>query len=120
MRAFNFNGASEESEIAYFKPCSAPSNLGAPEIVITTRTELSFVWTAPEDDGACPILGYILYIDEGTANSDFSPIDESEIANKDYLRQHTVTFFATDEGKTFRYMLGAFNEIGLVQSSIGS
>lgn len=63
VKAFNFNGEGEESTIAYFKPCTVPSNLAEPEILETTRSSISFKWTPPEDNGACPIQGYVLYLD---------------------------------------------------------
>ena len=62
----------------------------------------------------------MLYLDDGTASGSFSPVDTDQIANKDYLRTHTVMFDPEDEGTTFRYVLEAINEIGSVQSSIGS
>ena len=119
VKAFNFNGEGEESTVAYFKPCTVPSNLAEPEILETTRSSISFKWTAPEDNGACPIEGYVLYLDEGVTGSAFSPVDEDVIADKDYLRTHTVSFDASEEGLIFRYILEAKNEIGSVQSSIG-
>ena len=120
VRAFNFNGPGEESEIALYKPCTVPANLAPPEILETTKSSLSFQWVPPEDDGACPISGYVLYLDDGTTTGSFSAVDEDDIADKDYLRTHTVDFDPADEGKTFRYILEAINEIGSVQSSIES
>lgn len=113
VKAYNFNGAGEESVAAYFKPCTAPSNLAAPVILETTRSSLAFRWTPPGDDGACPITGYVLYLDDGVSGG-FAAVDTDEIANRDYLRSHTVTFDASDEGKVFRYLLEASNEIGSV------
>ena len=118
MKAFNFNGEGEESQIAYFKPCTAPSNLAAPVVLATTKSSIAFRWVPPESDGACPILGHVLYLDDG-ASGDFTAVDEDVIADKDYLRSHTVEFDGDQEGKTFRYVLEARNEIGIVQSSIG-
>jgi hypothetical protein len=73
---------------------------------------LFFQWNPPKDDGACPVLGYVLYLDDGTNTGAFAPIDEDQIANKNYLRTHKVTFLPGDEGKTFRYILEVRNEIG--------
>lgn len=62
----------------------------------------------------------MLYLDDGTGTGDFTPVDEDQIAGKDYLRTHTVVFDSSEQGKTFRYILEAINEIGSVQSSIES
>ena len=62
----------------------------------------------------------MLYLDDGTNTGVFASIDEAQIANKNYLRTHKVTFQPLDAGKTFRYILEAQNEIGSAQSSIGS
>ena len=119
VRAFNFNGAGDESEIAVFKPCTVPSNLAIPQILQTTATTMMFEWTPPANDGACSIQGYVLYVDDG-AGGTLEPTDEAEMANKDYLRAHTVDFDVTQSGKNFRFQLEAFNEIGPVLSSIGN
>lgn len=118
-RAFNFNGAGAESTIATFKSCTLPSGLAAPTIYSTTATTIVFQWTPPSDDGACPILGYKLHIDDGS-HGDFTSVDEDLIGNRDYLRSHTVTFDSTDSGKSFRFYIEAFNEIGSALSSKGS
>ena len=118
--AYNFNGAGDESTVAYFKPCQVPSGLATPEIISTTESELALLWAPPQDDGACPILGYVLYFDDGDTNSDFVAVDTDAIANKDYLRSHTVTFQPAQAGLTFRYILEAINEIGSATSPIGS
>ena len=77
-----------------------------------------FEWTPPAYDGACPIQGYVLYVDDG-AGGTLAPTDVADIANKDYLRSHTVTFGAVQSGQNFRYQIEAINEIGSVLSSIG-
>ena len=73
--AYNFNGAGAESTVSYYKPCSIPANLATPEVIKTTKSQLILQWVPPEDDGACPITGYILYFDEGDTSSEFAPID---------------------------------------------
>ena len=118
-RAFNFNGAGAESTLATFKACTLPSGLAVPNIYSTTATDIAFQWTPPSDDGACPILGYKLYIDDGS-HGDFASVDEDEIGNRDYLRSHTVTFDSAESGKAFRFYIEAFNEIGSSVSSKGS
>lgn len=93
--AFNFNGPSIESNVAQFKPCVEPSGISPPTIYSSTKMSISFNWKQPEKNGECPITGYRLYIDDGN-NGPFTAVDDDEIANKDYLRQHTVSFANTD------------------------
>ena len=69
---------------------------------------------APDDDGSCPITGNVLYLDGGDTNTCFNPVDEDEMADKDYLRSHTVNFDVTELSKTFRFIMEAVNEIGSV------
>jgi hypothetical protein len=78
-----------------------------------------FQWSAVENDGACPVTSFKLYIDDGS-NGDFISIDESVIANKSYLREHLVTFDVQDAGKTFRFRISSLNEIGESISAIRS
>jgi hypothetical protein len=47
-------------------------------------------------------------------------VDADQIANRDYLRQHTVTFDSSDDGKLFRFRLRVYNEIGFTESGIVS
>ena len=66
------------------------------------------------------IKGYVLYLDGGTSGSAFSVVAEDQIADKFYLRAHTVQFAEGNSGKTYRFMLEAKNEIGSVSSPISS
>jgi len=60
-----------------------------------------------------------LLLDDGAGGA-FAAIDEDVIANKHYLKSHTVTFAAEDLGKVYRYKLKAHNEIGEVESTISN
>lgn len=117
--AFNFNGEGEHSAMIWYKACTAPSGQDAPIVLSTTSTSIMFRWSPPADDGACPITSYKLYLDDGE-NGDFTSIDESEILNKPYLREHTSYFDSSDSGKIFRFRVSAINEIGEFVSAIRS
>jgi hypothetical protein len=64
----------------------------------------------------CPITSFELYIDDGNSGP-FAAVDVAQIANKDYIRQHTVVFAIADAGKQFRFKLRAYNEIGYAEST---
>jgi hypothetical protein len=65
------------------------------------------------------MIGFELYMDDG-ALGPFVKTDASEIDNKSYLREHTVTFDASSSGLTFRYKLKSLNQIGETVSVINS
>ena len=82
----------------------------------TTKTTISFGWVPPESNGMCTITSYELYLDNGSSGT-FAVVDAAQIANKDYIRQHTVVFTIADVGKEFRFKLRAYNEIGYTEST---
>jgi hypothetical protein len=118
--AFNFNGAGKVSPIAVFTACIAPSGLAVPQVLMTTKSTISFRWTPPEDEGACPVLSYQLELDDGLGGA-FAAVDTAAIEKRAYLREHTVVFSIEEEfGRDYRFRLRANNEIGEVYSAIGS
>lgn len=70
-------------------------------------------------DGACSIESYQLYLDDGNLGS-FVLIDDAAIEDKPYLREHIVTFDASQSGLTFRFKIKSLNEIGEAESVIYS
>ena len=119
VQAFNFNGGGTLSPEATFKACTAPTGLSVPTVTATTKSTISFVWTPPTNDGACPVSSYDLVMDDGAGGA-FANRDEAEIGNKHYLRSHTVTFASSEESKLFRFRMRATNEIGSLESSISN
>lgn len=119
VAAYNFNGLGAFSDIIWYRACTEPSGQSPPVVLLTTKTSMLFQWSAVENDGACPVTSFKLYIDDGS-NGDFISIDESVIANKSYLREHLVTFDVQDAGKTFRFRISSLNEIGESISAIRS
>lgn len=117
--AFNFNGNGPASEAVTYKACTAPSGQSVPVVWGTTATSISFRWVPPTDTGACPILSYELYLDDGQGGS-FVSTDAEVIGSKSYLREHTVSFDASKSGLTFRFKIKSLNEIGEAESVINS
>ncbi len=68
LAAVNFNGEGELSDPAVFTVCTAPSGLKPPTVTATTDTIMDLVWTSPADDGGCPLIGYELYLDDGSGS----------------------------------------------------
>ena len=109
VKAINFNGASSPSSELEVTYCNAPTGLAAPTLLSSTNTTLTLQWTAPEDDGGCPVTQYLLYRDDGTgspANIDIV-IDQSTFLNEPSLREHQINFTDSDKGTSFRFQLVA-------------
>jgi hypothetical protein len=69
--AYNFNGPSSDSPISEFRVCGDPSGMAQPFRVSATVTTPSITvgWQEPTSNGGCPILGYIVYVDDGAGGS---------------------------------------------------
>lgn len=89
--AWNFNGAGKVSDTSVFKSCTAPMDISPPTVLKTTKETISFRWTPPSDDGACPVLSYQIELDDGKGGA-FAPVDTSQIEGRAYLREHVVSF----------------------------
>lgn len=64
-----------------------------PVYVNSTRTSISLNWTAPADDGGCPIYDYLIERDEdGTGTSTFSEVNPND-RNDPTLREFICTTF---------------------------
>ena len=81
--AVNFNGASLASEISTFRVCGSPSGMAKPFKVGSTTAPIPSItigWQEPTSSGGCPILGYVVYVDDGAggafveANVDLDPL----------------------------------------------
>lgn len=69
FRAFslNFNGKSQPSQTASYYACTAPSGFQKPAITEQTQSYITINWQPPKDDGACRILSYAVYRDDGAS-----------------------------------------------------
>ena len=85
VAALNFNGVGDRSVMSTYTSCTVPSDQSVPLVTGTTSTTISFQWLPPGDTGACPILTYELYIDDGSKGM-FVLTDADVIANRAYLR----------------------------------
>ena len=67
--AVNFNGISPASSIYTFYSCVDPTGMSIPYLVSSTTSSITLGWTAPTDDGGCPIYTYTVYRDNGSGGS---------------------------------------------------
>lgn len=109
VMAINFNGPSDPSSELSVTFCNAPTGLDPPTLLKSTNTSLTLQWTAPEDDGGCPVTEYALYRDDGTGTS--APVDTlvgaSDFSGQPSLREYTITFSSSDTGSSFKFQLTA-------------
>lgn len=108
--ALNFDGVSlQASTPASYYVCTEAEHFAGPVIVDQTSTAINIAWAAPEDDGGCRILSYVVYRDDGNgANIDVEVNTDNDPAVRDLpsLNSLRVTDFpANSEGKTFRFQV---------------
>ncbi len=80
LSVVNFNGEGAYSLPGVYTACTKPSGLKPPTVTATTATTVNLVWQEPEDDGGCPLTGYVLYLDDGLGGS-FTSFDSANVMN---------------------------------------
>jgi hypothetical protein len=96
--------------------CVAPSKMVAPfRVTSTSSPSFTIEWTAPTDDGGCPILSYAVFRNDGENGSITTEVNsdqDTNIRDKPTLRQMVITNYPTDaRGNTFMYQIEAFNVV---------
>jgi hypothetical protein len=81
----------------------APSQPNKPTRLGGTSTSIDIGWSAPSDDGGCPISSYRLFRDDGNSGSINTEVDSTNIENKPYLNRYTVSLPSNDTGLIFRF-----------------
>ena len=92
-----------------------------PTKVATSASSITINWNEPVDNGGCSILGYSVYIDDGS-NGDYK---EANYINDASVRLHPslstleiTTLALVNLGKTFRILVRAYNWAGSADSPI--
>lgn len=99
--------------------CSPPSYLLAPLLNNVNKDQITLEWSQPRQGGACPLLGYQLYMNNGAGGDTFTEIDSAAVKDKPALALHSTTS-ATTLGATYRFKLKAYNVVGSTYSeSVG-
>jgi hypothetical protein len=106
----DFNGLSLESSEAVFTVCLQPAHIDRPYFVEATKSTITLAWEKPKETGGCPILSYHLLIKAPT-DSEFAVVDDSQIANKPYLTQHTVEGLSS-VSEIYSFQIQVVNSIG--------
>lgn len=73
-------------------------------------------WNDTTSDGNCPILGYDLFIDDGTSGVASINATSTLVYDNPNARTADVTMSAANLGKTFTYKLRVRNREGFVES----
>jgi hypothetical protein len=106
----DFNGQSSESEEAELIVCLRPDHIDRPDYVESTKTSITVRWNRPTYTGGCPILTYRLWMDAGLTGT-FLDTDSSQILNKPYLTEHTITGLLLT-GDYYDIKIEVVNDIG--------
>ena len=88
--AVNAVGSSAYSTPVGIYACIAPKGMAAPTAGVITKTSIEVFWTAPTDNGGCPISGYELYV-SNLARSAYNEVHAADINNKPSLRTYVIT-----------------------------
>lgn len=119
LAARAFNGLGELSDITTIWACAAPSGLEPPLLELNTGTTMTLTWLEPASNGACPITGYSLLVDDGV--SGYPDTQVSGMATDlPTLRSSIITFAGSSLGTTFTFKLGATNRQGSTESALVS
>lgn len=114
-KSFNFNGESPYSDPFTTYACVLPSKPGAPTWITSTETTIEIKWTAPSDDGGCPIREYRIFRDTGAGLQDVvTSVHATQLANKSYVLSLVVSEFpASSLGKRFVFATHVYTDFAV-------
>jgi hypothetical protein len=96
VRAVNFNGVSEPSDVQSFFVCVEPRNFEAPRLEAQSNEQISISWQAPSNNGGCRVTSYAVFRDDGLG-SDISVEVNSEsdpaVRNNPSINSLTISSF---------------------------
>ena len=105
VTAYNLNGAGQTSAEFSFYSCGLPSLMSAPTRITSDLLTMTVGWSAPLVTGGCQIIGYAVYMDDGTGTSTFAEvnaINDAAVRNRPGLSQLQITTFSSgDEGTSY-------------------
>jgi len=119
VQAINDNGYSDQSSVATFYSCEAPSGLATPTYVSSDQTAktISIEWTTPASSGGCAITGYHLYRDDGAGGTVTTEV--TSLVNTDpSIQSHTIDLSSGGVvGNIYRFKIKAVNNAGSIESN---
>lgn len=117
VKSVNFNGVSSESQSAVFSVCLAPQQIDSPDYVSSTPNSITLSWKPPAFVGGCPILTYVMYMNDGQPQSNFTEVDSSLLLNKPYITNHTFSNLVY-LGNTYSFKVKVVTEVGSTTSLV--
>lgn len=114
-RARNVNGWSAFSSIAYIRAATVPARPPAPTRDSVDATSISVTIRKAADDGGSNILGYELYINQGTGTTSFLKV--ASYSGDSATHTLTAAGDALTAGQTYLLMTRAQNEFGFSEYS---
>ena len=85
VSAINFNGEGPRSDKSMYRSCVQPSNVLAPELVISTSSTAYLRWLQP-NDGGCPVTSFSVFSDLGNFAAGFANnLEAASVQNLPYL-----------------------------------
>ncbi len=107
VEVLNYNGPSEQSDVASRAACEVPSGFLNVYQISTSKTTIVVGWRYPIDDGGCVIQKYSVERDDGLGGS-FTPLATS-LSSSQY--RYTISSGLTT-GRNYRIKVSATNNVG--------
>ena len=76
---------------------------------------MTLEWTAPEDDGGCPITSYAVFRDDGLTSApsiEINSANDINVRDKPTLRTLVALFDSADLGSKFAFHVRTYNREG--------
>ena len=119
LAARAFNGLGAPSAIATIYACTPPRELAAPLLESVTSTSMTVAWREPLHNGACPLSGYSLLVDDGLSGLPLTPVPGFP-TDAPTARRATLALQEADLGRSYSFLLAVSNREGAVSGPAAS
>lgn len=121
VTAYNYNGAGLSSAEYSYSACVKASGFAAPRRKTSTKTTITVEWDEPEKNGGCEIIGYAVFMNDGTllgtTYTEVNMVNDPAVRSRPGLHEHTITTFGgTDYGKDYKIYVKVYTSEGEVSS----
>lgn len=107
-----FNGLGPESSMTTIYSCTKPVGVQAPTLGTVLSNSMQIKWVEPTSNGACPILGYSMLMDDGLTGNPTVPVTMSNTVINYFvptLRDVTISLNTANLGRTYTFKLRVDN-----------